>query len=99
MALPALPAVLGVKVDARVQRKFEDAMQQAQQLSRVRLTFEGRKVRISNLGGMEVLVPYRVKGRRLELLFAKGAVEPMWVFTINADGSLQGAVGRLVKVK
>ena len=98
-SLPALPTVPGMKADGRVQRQFDDAMRQAQQMSTVRLTFEGRKARLSNWGGMELVVPYRVKGGRVELLLAQGEVEQVLAFTINADGSLQGMAGRLVKVK
>jgi hypothetical protein len=73
-----------------------------QDSSKVQLTFEGRRVRINNWGGLELVVPYRVKKERVELVLqeGQGEDEPEQVLslTINADGSLEGLPGRLVKV-
>jgi hypothetical protein len=100
MPVPQMPSVVGADRAAqqRYQQQMQSVLSSVQALQKTRLVFEGSKVRMIGMFGTEAIVPYRIKGDRLEIVTTIGNFEQLTVFTINRDGSLDGMMGHFVRV-
>ena len=82
-----------------MQRQMEESMRRSYATAKIRLTFEGSKVRLGSSMGIETVSPYRIKKDRLEIVYTQGSSEQLMVFRINEDGSLDGMIGHFVRVQ